>query len=97
MHINPKWLALAAEMLDLASEQLSANGCNDWQWPDDWTTVDRHRFALALVRDNNPRMSEEAVDLEATAFANRNYGPPDWWVCCFLAHVLKKTAKEGKR
>ena len=82
--MNPKWLSVAAEMLDLASEEFSNHGCCDWEFPADWTLSDKQELVEAMHEDNG---SPEEY--------NPNYlSVPDWWVMCFLASRLQKEAEE---
>ena len=87
--INPKWLRLAGELLDRAADEFSNHGCNDWDWPVDFTAEDRLKMAAAMVADNvgksvdklTPDETAEAADL-----AER--GPTDSRVMRFLSKAL---------
>lgn len=83
--IPPKWLELAGDLLDRASEEFANHGCNDWVYPPEhWTLDERREFAKAVH--------------EATDSAD-NYDPnylvfPDWWVMDFLARKIKEEASK---
>jgi hypothetical protein len=74
--MNKRWIALAAEMLDLAEEAFSNHGCNDWDWPDDWTEMDRDEF-LTAFREWTDDPDDERQHL------------PDYTVMEFLADYLR--------
>lgn len=40
-----KKLELAAKFLEQLSEKMSNAGCNDWEWPEDWSQSERDKFA----------------------------------------------------
>lgn len=88
----PKWQKLAGEMLELASEQFSNHGCNDWEWPDDWTPEERHNLAIEMVAHNIRKsvsgLTQHEME-EVNHWASGKFGPPDWWVMSFLADKLK--------
>jgi len=42
--MNTKELKLAADLLRTASDVFANHGCNDWEFPDDWTEQERHDF-----------------------------------------------------
>lgn len=84
--INPKWLKLAAKLLELAGDEFSNHGCNDWYFPSDWTKNERREFAERIREEIGE--PDELEDLDDTL------DPVDWEVMYFLAKVLKKAAKE---
>lgn len=43
--MTPKERKLAGQLLNAYSEDLSNRGCNDWEYPPDWTEGERQRFA----------------------------------------------------
>ena len=45
--MNKKELELAAKMLEQLSEILSNRGCNDWEFPEDWSDEEK----TALIKD----------------------------------------------
>lgn len=82
--MNPKWLKLAASMLDEVAERDRDRDCNDWLWPDGWTAEDQREFyqAIALY------VGQDVEDfVEGDIF-----GPPDWLVMSFLAKQLQGLA-----
>jgi hypothetical protein len=89
--INPKWLRLAGELLELASEKFSNKGCNDWDWPADFTDEDRQKMAAAMVAGNvGKSVSQLTADETAEVADLARRGPPDWWVMSFLAKRLSE-------
>ena len=81
--MNPKWLAVAAEMLELASDEFSNHGCNDWDFPDDWTIDERRELVRAIYQDNGDPQNFDPDRLCAM----------DYQVMRFLARRLKSQAK----
>ncbi len=90
--MNSAWLRLAGELLGLASDQFSNHGCNEWEWPADWSAVERRQLAEAIVRDNVRKTNGEKLNTEEAGqvkhMASGKHGPPDWWVMAFLAGQL---------
>ena len=86
-----KWLKLAGEMLELASDQFSNHGCNDWRWPDDWTQKEREGLAKAMTVQNFGRPMTQEEEQDAVDIAKCEFGPPDWWVMDFLGQKLGET------
>lgn len=84
--MNPKWLKLAGQLLELASDKFSNHGCNDWEWPEGWSVEDRREFARAIAE-------EDGYDPEAYVAEGR-YGPGDWEVMSFLAKRLEDLGDE---
>lgn len=78
--MKTKWLKLAGQFLRIASNELSNHGCNDWDFPDDWTKEEKQEFVQAMHLDNK---SPEEYDPE-------NLNVPDWWVAAFLSNSIKK-------
>lgn len=78
--LKPKWLKLAGELLEQASHEFANHGCNDWNFPNNWTENERKEIVQAMHEDNgNP----EEFDPE-------HLSVPDWWIMAFLAGRLKK-------
>ena len=50
--LNAKEKALLGQMLDEYSERLSNDGCNDWEWPEDWTPEERAAFCRESYLDD---------------------------------------------
>lgn len=46
--LRAKALTLAGEMLREYAERLSCDGCNDWLFPQDWSTQDKEAFVQAF-------------------------------------------------
>lgn len=84
MPLPTKWLALAADMLDLASEKFGCHGCNDWAFPRDWSEAERVEFADAVETWNSDGLEEGYP---------ANPPPADYQVMAFLAARLREEAK----
>lgn len=72
-------LELAANLLELASDEFSNHGCNDFRLPDSWTQEECDEFMKSMAKWNG--------DLE-------NYTPGrrttmDWYVMAYLSSRLK--------
>lgn len=78
--MSPKWLALAAGLLDKAGDHFSNHGCNDWEFPPDWTIEERRELVRAMYKDNG----------DPENFDPGNLAVPDWWVMRFLAGQMTK-------
>ncbi len=60
--MNRKWLKLAGEFLDQAADILGNRGCNDWEWPIDWTEQERKEFVLCMMADNGTDLGKMTED-----------------------------------
>jgi hypothetical protein len=80
--MNMKWAKLCGQLLRQASEEFSNHGCNDWNFPPDWTLEERQEFVKAMHEDNG---SPEEYDPE-------HLHVPDWWVMSFLAGYVEKNS-----
>lgn len=80
-----KRLILAADFLDLLIEKLFFAGCNDWEWPEDWSKSERNQFAMEYYQlIGHPEDYEPGMDLtdnEATRL---------------LADELRNMAEQGE-
>ena len=85
--MNPKWLKLAADMMRAYSDALGSNGCNDWDFPADWTEAEKAEFCLA----------EEVWNGSPQDFDPDNLVLPDFAVAGFLAAQLKTLAELGAK
>lgn len=86
--MNPKWLKLAGEMLAEYADRLSNDGCNDWEWPADWTKADRLEFAKAIEADNCRKTADSLTRdelAEAKRRAASDFGPGNSAVARFLS------------
>ena len=88
-----EWLKVAGGLLELAFEEFSNHGCNDWMWPKDWTKEQRRDFMEKLIAWND-NCTVESFDEEqlyrVEVETQSDYGPPDWLVMRFLACELIK-------
>ena len=50
--LTPKQLRVAADLLKRASDVFSNHGCNDWNYPEDWTLEDKRKLVQAMHEDN---------------------------------------------
>ena len=83
--MNPKWRALAADLLDRAAEEFSNHGCNSCPWPADWTEAEQREIAVAMDAANrNSNVPDEA---EVRSLMRC---PADWWLMRFLARCLRE-------
>ena len=74
---------LAAEMLDMASEEFSKHGCNDYDLPN--TPENRAFMELAELWNAN---GDEPGELNISADGKTIY-VMDWFLMDYLAHCLK--------
>ena len=81
MNIPPKWLALAGDLLDMASDKFANHGCNDYHLPDDWSDEERRELMLAMEVANG---TPEEFDPDQRCLS-------DWWAMAFLADVLRES------
>ena len=77
--MNLKERELAAQMLDAASDEYSDHGCNDWNFPSDWT----HEERLTFVKDYHDFNGNPGD------FLPTHLHLPDFAVMSFLAHKLR--------
>jgi hypothetical protein len=80
--LTHKTLALAAQFLTDHADRLGNDGCNDWEFPADWTEQERIDFVKGFHQHNG--------DPE-------NFNPdrlvlPNFAVAGFLGAILKRTA-----
>lgn len=79
--MNSKWLQLVAAFLDKASDKFANHGCNDWEFPKDWTLADRQELVKAIWADDGSLADYDPKRLYV----------PDWLVMRFLANQLKES------
>ena len=80
--MDAKLSMLAAKFLDDHSRKLGNEGCNDWEFPDDWTIQERRDFVSGSCAANG---TPEEYDPE-------NLVIPDFSAVDYLAHLLKSEA-----
>ena len=78
--MTPKELKLASEFLKQFSERLGSDGCNDWEFPDDWTNAEITQFKRDICEWN--RGGETVSDWENV---------PNWVAVGVLASKLGLT------
>jgi hypothetical protein len=75
-----KMILLASRILREHSKSLSNRSCNDWDFPEDFTTADKAEFV------------REACRLEVTDDPDRDY-LMDWQVAETLSLMLEEMSK----
>lgn len=82
-------MALAIEFLKDLADKYGNAGCNDWRWPKDWSSKQRHKWAWRYA--NHP---DVAAGADAGYFAERltasEFGPPDFMMVGLLIDVLNE-------
>ncbi len=79
--MTPKERAFAAQLLKLAADEFGNHGCNDLDWPQDWTEAERSDFTRRYHEFNG-----EADDTP--------YAPlGDFAAMEFIAHLLLEEDK----
>jgi hypothetical protein len=73
--MNQKERKLAADLLYLAADEFANHGCNDWDWPADWSDEERRDFAARYAAYNG---DDETYDTL-----------PDFAVMGFLGSMLE--------
>lgn len=76
--MNAKERALAASLLRTASDDFANHGCNDWEWPADWTHEQKTEFVREYHEWNDDPEEFDADYLHL----------PDFAVMAFLAHKI---------
>lgn len=71
---------LAAEILDQVADEYSNHGCNDWDFPEEWTAEEKIKF----VREFHE--FDDSLD----EFNPAHLGMADYWVMKLLAHKIRK-------
>ena len=77
--LNSKECKLAVNFLHDFSCRLSNDGCNDWDFPEDWTPVEIYHFKLDICKWNGG--NETPYDWTNV---------PNWMVAYVLAKKLEK-------
>jgi len=77
--MNAKEKKIAAEMLDDLGDKLANNGCNDWNFPEDWTMAEKQTFVKEYHEWNGD--TEEYDENEEPYIS-------DFCVANFLSHKL---------
>lgn len=83
MSVPAKWLSVAADMLEMAADKFSNHGCNDWNWPADWTEDEKDICRQSMSIANN----DQSYDPEDWEYVG------DWQMMSFLSKVLREEAK----
>lgn len=80
--MTPHELKLAVQFLRDYASELSNHGCNDWEWPADWTPEHRAQFWVDYHAFNGSPPEDLADNLKW------GHAPLDWQVALLLAHKL---------
>lgn len=83
MEVNKKELELAARFLKYYAEELGSNGCNDWNFPKDWTEEEKTKFVKDFHDFNG----------DPEEFDPDHIFLQDYCVASFLSNKLKKLAQ----
>ena len=70
--------ALIVSFLDVLSEILSSNCCNDWSFPEDWSQAEKYNFVREYHEYNG----------DPETFDGNHLHLPDFSVISLLAHKL---------
>ena len=94
--MNAKWMQLAGELLERASDEFSNHGCNAYDWPDDWTEDDKRQLSEAMAVDNIGKPldkfnANQKEDLEGDI----EDCPGDWRLMEFLGKQLNKSGDKA--
>jgi len=84
--MNIKWKTLAADLLDEAADEFSNQGCNDWEWPEDWSIGARNTFLAALYHWDKCPEKHRSYETKVNRYAPIG----DSLVMSFLAAQLRK-------
>lgn len=78
--LNKKEKQLLLDFLEQLYDYLGNEGCNDWEFPEDWTEKEKAKFVKAF-HDLNGDPEE---------FDKDNLNLPDFCVVALLKHKLEK-------
>ena len=80
-------LRLVSMLLEMASQEFSNHGCNDFKWPDWFPESER----VILVRDMAVENRSHAAEVEDMVedYSKSEYAPPDWWLMTYLSKLAK--------
>ena len=87
--MNKKYKQLVIDFLKEAEDQLGNNGCNDWEFPKDWTQDEIKEFYATFSKANCPPDGDGedySQDIENRYMA-------DFCVVSTLIHLLEKERK----
>lgn len=96
IEFTPEELSAYLGLLERAGDQLSNNGCNDWQIPN---TLANWQFYMEIAADNHDMTVEEYL---ASAYYLEEGDPPksqdeiylmDWIVLDYLQRRIEKAVK----
>ena len=93
--MNNKELLLASTMLKEASEEYGCHGCNDFEFPDNWTKDDKLNFCRDMYK-NDIDLDEEMKEYEGDEGDHLIENPPDFAVMEHLSKLLLDSAKAQK-
>lgn len=80
-------LRLVAALLEMASNEFSNHGCNDFRWPAWFPESERATLVRDMAVDNRSDAAE--VEDMVQDYSMSEYAPPDWWLMTYLAKLAK--------
>lgn len=86
LNLTKQEIEIAATLLDMASEQFSNHGCNDFEFPESWTQQQCDDFTLAMHKWNGDPEEHEP----GSRFTM------DWFAMDFLAAKLRSLLPTDK-
>jgi hypothetical protein len=81
--LSHKTLLLASQFLDDHADRLSNDGCNDWEFPADWTVEEKTEFVKGYHEWNG----------DPEEFNPNWLCLPNFAVAAFLSAILKRTSE----
>lgn len=85
--MNNKELKLIAELLELAADEFSCNGCTDWDFPKGWTKQEKLDIGKECAKIGG---YEDEFDPKDIYIAN-------YEIMDYLARKIKKEIKDNKK
>ena len=83
--LTDKELLLVADLLNDASETYSNHGCNDFDFPSDWTDIEKQAFVVDFQIWNGGIDDDDDADNMA-----------DWCVMATLANKIRRSMKADR-
>ena len=83
--LNEKETLLLADFLEEFGERLGNDGCNDWDWPKDWSKEERAQFIREFIAYNEGRDVALVTDADV---ANEGVYLANFCVVGLLKHKL---------
>lgn len=80
---------LAAKLLDMASDEFSNHGCNDFELPN---TPENYALVESMELWNVSESGEEPNEVNVSEDGQTIY-TMDWYIMSYLAHCLREAGK----